>query len=316
MNTLGIMFHHFHDDVHITGQGSIDANTFSNILDYLDEKYIILNADLYLEKAINNSLSQNETCLTFDDSLLCQYEIAVPILNKRKISAFFFTYSSAFTESPDYLEIFRYFRNKYFKTIEDYYQEFFDNVESAKIRDYSIHKDNFKSLDYLSGFPFYTDSEKWFRYLRDIVLINGKYEEIMFKMFNKHKFDIKSASIDLWMNENHLEEIFDQGHIVGLHSYSHPTKMNSLSYRHQKEEYTKNLLHLETILGKGNIHSMSHPCGSYNKDTIKILKELGIKIGFRSNMSNKEAISKFEIPREDHANILKDMIKNNENNTL
>ena len=73
----------------------------------------------------------------------------------------------------------------------------------------------------------------------------------------------------------------------------------------QLEEYKENLFHLKEILGHSNITSMSHPCGEYNSDSLKILKKLGSKIGFRSNMSTKEIKSNLEIPREDHANILK-----------
>jgi hypothetical protein len=49
---------------------------------------------------------------------------------------------------------------------------------------------------------------------------------------------------------------------------------------------------------------MSHPCNSYNADTIAVLRDLGIEQGFCSNMSHGPARSAFEIPREDHANIL------------
>ena len=50
---------------------------------------------------------------------------------------------------------------------------------------------------------------------------------------------------------------------------------------------------------------MSHPCGNYNEDTIKVLDNLNIKIGFRANMAVKNVLGKYEIPREDHSNILK-----------
>ena len=50
---------------------------------------------------------------------------------------------------------------------------------------------------------------------------------------------------------------------------------------------------------------MSHPCGSYNEDTIKVLSNLKIKIGFRANMNVKDVLGKYEIPREDHSNILR-----------
>ena len=52
---------------------------------------------------------------------------------------------------------------------------------------------------------------------------------------------------------------------------------------------------------------MSHPCGDYNLDTLSLLKEMGIQIGFRSSMSVKEIKSPLEIPREDHANVFKEM---------
>lgn len=50
---------------------------------------------------------------------------------------------------------------------------------------------------------------------------------------------------------------------------------------------------------------MSHPCGKYNKDILKILKKLEIKVGFRDSMSPSNINSNLEIPREDHSNILK-----------
>ena len=57
---------------------------------------------------------------------------------------------------------------------------------------------------------------------------------------------------------------------------------------------------------------MSHPCGSYNEDTLKILKELGIELGFKQIMTiepekgmKKINNTKLEIARQDHAHIMK-----------
>ena len=33
---------------------------------------------------------------------------------------------------------------------------------------------------------------------------------------------------------------------------------------------------------------MSHPCGSYNSDTVKVLKKIGIKIGFKNIMGESK----------------------------
>ena len=48
---------------------------------------------------------------------------------------------------------------------------------------------------------------------------------------------------------------------------------------------------------------MSHPCNSYSEDTLQLLEGMGIKIGFRSNLTERQH-SDLEYPREDHVNIL------------
>ena len=59
---------------------------------------------------------------------------------------------------------------------------------------------------------------------------------------------------------------------------------------------------------------MSHPSGSYNKDTIKILIKLGIELGFKQIMTlepekgmTKINNSSLEIARQDHADIIRMM---------
>ena len=79
----GIMFHHFHNKKHLKGQGSINSLSFERILDYLQKNYNLIGSDEYSEKVFNKKLGINDVCLTFDDALLSQYEIAVPILKKK-----------------------------------------------------------------------------------------------------------------------------------------------------------------------------------------------------------------------------------------
>ena len=71
------------------------------------------------------------------------------------------------------------------------------------------------------------------------------------------------------------------------------------------KESIKNKQILEKITNK-KIFSMSHPSGSYNSNTLKILEKLKIKIGFKDNLLYKKKIniSKFELAREDVSLIL------------
>ena len=309
MFSFGVMFHHFHGGYHEPSQGSIDKNAFIKIIDYLQKEYKILNADLYSKKIINKSLKPYEICLTFDDALRSQYDIAIPILQERSISAFFFIYSSAFTKNPSKLEIYRYFRTN-FLNIDEFYNQFFNLLKSISLKKYESELEKYKSLNYLSEFPFYTESDKWFRYLRDIVLKVDKYDQIMLKIMNDNNFNISEASKKLWITTSQLKEIYQAGHIIGLHSYSHPTSIDNLNYQQQKDEYESNLSNLKEILGIEKIECMAHPCGKYNSDTLEILGDIGIKIGFRSNMSVKEIQNPLEIPREDHTNILSNINNN------
>ena len=41
-NTHSIMFHHFHDEKHPKGQGSISKETLNKLLDWIEENYTIL----------------------------------------------------------------------------------------------------------------------------------------------------------------------------------------------------------------------------------------------------------------------------------
>ena len=101
-----------------------------------------------------------------------------------------------------------------------------------------------------------------------------------------------------------------------MHSHNHPTHLEKLSYDEQKNEYVRCLSLISDILNKpkDEIKSMSHPCGSYNQDTLQILKNLGIELGFKQIMSiepekgmKKVNNSYLEVARQDHADILRRM---------
>ena len=303
--THSIMFHHFHDDRHLPAQGSLSSSDFSEMLNWLSHKFNLIGAKDYLKRFELSQLTDKDICLSFDDALLCQYDIALPILEERGIDAFFFVYSSVFGGAPDNLEVFRYFRTNNFHGIDDFYNQFFKFVEIEYKGELDQHHSQYQKLNYLKAFPVYTENDKWFRYLRDEVLGAPKYEQLMLHLMASKSFSQSEIIKDLWMTEDEVKEISKQGHLVGLHSYSHPTQMSKLSYQEQHQQYKKNLEHLNALVG--DVVCISNPCGDYNDDTLKIIDDMGIRIGFRSSLSETTIKGKFEIPRDDHANIYKAM---------
>jgi hypothetical protein len=67
----------------------------------------------------------------------------------------------------------------------------------------------------------------------------------------------------------------------------------------------KNITILSRILNctKDTFKTMSHPCGSFNINTKKVLNKLNIDTGFIAKMylKNKSTTPRYEIPRQDHS---------------
>ena len=81
----GIMFHHFHDQKKYSKtQGSIDQNQFEKIIKYIDRRNI-LDAKKFFIKMQNEELTNKDLCLTFDDGIKSQIDLALPILKKYQI---------------------------------------------------------------------------------------------------------------------------------------------------------------------------------------------------------------------------------------
>ena len=309
MFTHGVMFHHFYDNkIHIKEQGAITGEEFELLLEFYQKDYKILSADEYSEKARKNQLKAFEVCITFDDALKCQFDIAYPILESRGIKAFWFLYTSPLTGVYERLEIYRHFRFSKFMNIEEFYLAFFQLVsEYGKELKCDIKEElkNFQPNNYMRDFTFYTPNDKRFRYLRDDILKEEKYNYLMDKMIEKYSYDIKENGKILWLSKENIRTIYNTGHIIGLHSHTHPMVLTDLSFEEQYQEYYKNKEILEEIIGE-KIYSVSYPCNCYNEDTIEIMKKLSIYLGFRANMK-KVNESRLEISIEDHANIMRRM---------
>lgn len=303
----GIMYHYFHDkDKHIVGQGSISAEKFDDMLEYYGKEHNILSAEEFLAKSLKNNLSFKDVCLTFDDGLLCQYDVACPVMKDRGLTAFWFVYTSPLDGVMEKLEIYRHFRFSQFVNIEEFYASFFEIVKNMDEKSINILK-SCNMDEYLKEFPFYTYHDKCFRYLRDVVLGEEKYNAIMDKMIEECHYDIGKNSKLLWLKAENIKSLRQQGHIIGLHSYSHPTVMTKMGCEGQKKEYGVNKKQLEEVVGE-KIVSVAYPSDSYDMETIKCMREFGIVIGFKANMTDVYLGDlQLEYPREDHTNIMKRM---------
>lgn len=298
------MFHHFRDAVrHPAGQGAISADEFRQLLLHVGVQRI-LPAREFLLRHITGTLRPEHLCITFDDNVRCQYDVAVPVLDELNLTAFWFAYTSVLEGRVERLEVYRYFRTTRFASIDDFYASF----EAALCRAGALSQTTMSGFDpqtYLKPFPFYTDADRRFRFLRDEVLGPARYVAIMDGMLVDAGVTASDLVRDLWMTNDQLHGLHEDGHVIGMHSHTHPTRLDRLSVDEQIGEYEANHAAIAALTGEMPI-TMSHPCNSYSPATLDVLRDMGVQLGFRSNLDKRDGCE-LEVPREDHTNILRQM---------
>lgn len=311
---FGVMFHHFHDGKqHPYIQGALDAEQFEHLLT-AETDYTFIDANLWLEKFENNTLSPKELCVTFDDALLSQYEIARPVLDKLGIKALWFVYSGIFEGVIETLEVHRYFRNVSYKDMDAFYVDFFNQCRtidfSALIAGSRFDGQAFdaiigseEAVTYLAEHDYYTREDRQYRFVRDVVLSGEQFNHIMDHMMAANDFVPEEWAKRMWLDDSALKTLHDTGHVLGLHSYSHPVNFRRLDMAEQVNEYFRNAMHLMRVVGSVP-DVMAHPSNSYNEITLEILKGFGVKYGFRSDPV-QTLQSNLEIPRIDHPDYMR-----------
>ncbi len=302
----GIMYHHFHGATFPRGQGSISADQLADMIDYIGKDRFLPPEDWHT-RAREGRLKSGDLCLTFDDGLACQTAVALPVLENYGLRAFWFVCSAPLQGVVQRLEIYRYFRDVSFKTVDEFYAAFEERLRAgpqwpavrAALADFIPDR-------YLSEFSFYSDGDRRFRFLRDRVLGPDLYFATMDAMIAAGGLDPIALMRTLFMDDATVRRLHRAGHRVGLHSHSHPTRLEALPLDAQREEYRLNRAHLESVTG-APVRVMSHPCNAYNAETLSFLESMGIEVGFRSNMTPQAQRGPLEYPREDHINLIREM---------
>jgi peptidoglycan/xylan/chitin deacetylase (PgdA/CDA1 family) len=84
-----------------------------------------------------------------------------------------------------------------------------------------------------------------------------------------------------FLNKGQIVELHQRGHIIGSHSYSHPTRMALCSETQMNDEWQRSVLVLSEILGTP-IEIASVPGGFYSKPVASTAVRAGIKVLFNS----------------------------------
>lgn len=284
----GLMFHRLcNNKKNVKVPGTLTKKNFEDIIKFVNPKRI-LDPLIWLDKLNKNQLKKNDLCLTFDDGLSSQKKIALPVMKKYGLKAFWFIHTQSFYKKYDHNEIFIQVIFNQFKSFKTFFDEFkVLNKFDSKF---------FKNKKFLQYFVIqkkycknYSLEEVQYRFLRDHYYVRKNFERLMIKFFKNKKINLYKENKKIWLTKNDITYLCKNNHVIGMHSFTHPPKISKLSYKEQENEYRKNYKTLKLICNK-EISSMSHPMNSYNHDTFKILKKMGIVCGFKADMLKEHSL--------------------------
>ena len=302
MKWSAVMFHHFFERGNPKGQGAIGVDEFVEIIERHGNDRFLPARDWIVTKS-RGALRENDLCLTFDDGLMCQIDTALPVLEYYNLTAFWFIYTVVHEGGREPFEIHRYFRTEFFETIDEFYDAFDQEINASAWGDYvAAALSAFDPPSYKPYAKYYSDRDRIFRHVRDNVLGGERYSHIMDLLMDRKGFDVDGVVDRLWIGEAMLRDLHDNGHVIGLHSHTHPPRIDRLSKTGQFKEYETNATVLERILGE-RPRSMAHPFNAYNAETFDVLEQLRVDIGFATTPRHRTD-SELELARIDHGTFL------------
>ena len=191
----GVMFHYFHEKKNKKNiQGSLTAKKFEKILINIGIKNIV-SPETFLKQIRNKNYKKKLVCLTFDDGIKSQIKIALPILNKYKLKAFFFCNNIPCRSDN---EFFRYFRNYYYRKLNFFYKDFFTHCKKDLKNFFKKNKQNIYKIKKMH--KYYSINDIKFRLVRDELLNPHEYKKIMIYLFKVKNLNYKKFKLKKKLN--------------------------------------------------------------------------------------------------------------------
>lgn len=255
---------------------SISSSALYNALSFLKKRYkIISTEELWMRLSKGDDLF-NTAVITFDDGHSNMFLHVLPIINSLKIPASFFISTYHCTPGRylwfSLLQAFRkfydkdqlYLLGKTWPTKNEYERT---TVSNAILQ-------NFKDTDF-SELSKFIEQEL------------PPIETFVPKEIIKHYLSGLSA--------DQLKTIADNPYIeIGAHTVTHPF-LAKASWEVKKRELYESIDFLHSTTGK-KIETFSYPSGSYDSETIKLLRKINIKCAFTTKtIFGSDRF--FEIPR-------------------
>jgi peptidoglycan/xylan/chitin deacetylase (PgdA/CDA1 family) len=299
-NAYSIMYHYVRDRKtnSIKHLNYLTYNKFKKQINFFLKNFSIVNYDDFKEILKNKRIYKKPVMtLTFDDGYIDHYEYVFPYLLKKKIKGLFYP-PAKIIEKNFVLDVNKIHHIlslvKDRKIILTEIKKYLKNNSDINFNKLNINKINLSSrFDNKETILI----KRLLQYFLPID-VRKKLNNYLFKKFSNYK--LEDFSKKLYMKKNHMKEMVKEGMHFGAHGNNHHW-FNFITKEQQEIEIKKSKIFLKKINKNYKSLSICYPYGSYNNDTLKILKKYNFELGFTSkagiiniNNNNKLLLPRFD----------------------
>lgn len=300
-NKIYVIMYHYVREINKSNYPNLkglEYKLFVKQINYFLKKFNILSYENFVEIINKKKIPKKPSILlTFDDGYLDHYEYVFPFLNKKKVEGIFYPPKKAI-ENKTVLDV-----NKIHFILEK--EQNRKKILNEIIND--LKKENLikyleKNLENINTHSRFDDKETvMIKRLLQHFLPSNMREKILNSLFKKIvNEEINQFSKKLYMNKNHIKEMSKNNMTFGSHGTYHKW-LEYLDFSQQKKEIKESLNFLKKNTFQKEF-SFCYPYGSYNKNTLKILKRLKINFSFTTSpgfLSKNNIKDNLYLPRFD-----------------
>lgn len=279
----------------------LEFNKFKNQINNFEKIFNIIGFDDALNVLRSNKKYKKPfLILTFDDGYMDHYEYVFPFLLKKKLKGLFYPFANSLKKGfiTDTNKIhFTLAKNNKIEIIED---EIFDYLKNST--NYNLKKINVARKMIYKNRRYDNQKVSFVKRLLQYYLPAEIRYKINDYLFQKHVTKDKLEFYEkLYLKKKHLKEMKN----YNMHFGSHGTSHNYLGFMNTQEqnlEIKNSLIFLKNLFPKEKNFSICYPYGSFNQETIKIVKKYDFKLGLSNSYGSINLLKKnnlFTLPRYD-----------------
>ena len=296
------MYHYTRDLVHSRYPEIKGMNTtlFRQQIEYMKNNFNFVTMEQVIDAVEGKAeLPEKALLLTFDDGYIDNYTVAFPVLEEFNVQGSFFIPGKTFVTHHllDVNKIHYILANANIcELVKDVKKEM-DNYRGEV---YSYPPTDELYNEYAIADRFDVKEIVFVKRMLQTVLPEKLRNIITSNLFKKY-VDVTEEQLayELYMTEEQIRTMKRHGMFIGIHGYDHYW-LGNLKTVQMRKDISMALDALDEFIDKRH-WVMNYPYGSYNKNTIEVIKSLGACIGLTTNVkiANIGIDSVFELPRLD-----------------